>query len=42
MIKQADLEKQGQLSEITTKAQPGKTNPYIEYRNYKELKKLEV
>ena len=37
IIKQADLEKQGQLSEITTKAQPGKTNPYIEYKNYKEL-----
>ena len=40
-IKQADLEKQGQLSEITTKAQPGKTNPYIEYRNYKELKNIQ-
>ena len=37
IIKQADLEKQGELSEITTKAQPGKTNPYIEYNKYKEL-----
>lgn len=36
-IRQADLEKQGELSQITTKAQPGSKNPYIEYKNYKDL-----
>lgn len=37
LIDQAILEKQAELSQMSTQAIPGKSNPYIEYKNYNEL-----